>query len=226
MTDTRIVGRAYRLAPPLRLRPLRSGRLTRAERLLASLAAQEYGRLVNSTASAAGAESGSNRWAILALLGVAQLMVVLDATIVNIALPSAQRALGFSTDSRQWVVTAYALSVRQPAVARRQARRSVWTKVDVHRWADRFRDGFGDRRVGPVFRDARCRARVAGRVRRAARALRAVAVDGHVRRLAAIARRRSASSGRSPAVARRSGWSSVGCSRRRCPGGGACTSTC
>ncbi|HWC86667.1 MAG TPA: MFS transporter [Solirubrobacteraceae bacterium] len=51
-----------------------------------------------------------NRWAILALLGVAQLMVVLDATIVNIALPSAQRALHFSTDSRQWIVTAYALS--------------------------------------------------------------------------------------------------------------------
>ena len=51
-----------------------------------------------------------NRWAVLALLGVAQLMVVLDATIVNIALPSAQRALHFSTDSRQWVVTAYALA--------------------------------------------------------------------------------------------------------------------
>jgi EmrB/QacA subfamily drug resistance transporter len=47
---------------------------------------------------------------VLALLGVAQLMVVLDATIVNIALPSAQRALHFSTDSRQWVVTAYALA--------------------------------------------------------------------------------------------------------------------
>ena len=37
-------------------------------------------------------------------------MVVLDATIVNIALPSAQRDLHFSTDSRQWVVTAYALA--------------------------------------------------------------------------------------------------------------------
>jgi EmrB/QacA subfamily drug resistance transporter len=37
-------------------------------------------------------------------------MVVLDATIVNIALPSAQRALGFSTDSRQWIITAYALA--------------------------------------------------------------------------------------------------------------------
>ena len=51
-----------------------------------------------------------NRWAILALLGVAQLMVTLDVTIVNIALPSAQRALHFSTDSRQWIITAYALA--------------------------------------------------------------------------------------------------------------------
>ncbi len=51
-----------------------------------------------------------NRWMVLALLGTAQLMVVLDATIVNIALPSAQTDLGFSTDSRQWVVTAYALA--------------------------------------------------------------------------------------------------------------------
>jgi EmrB/QacA subfamily drug resistance transporter len=50
------------------------------------------------------------RWLILALLGVSQLMVVLDATIVNIALPSAQHSLGFSNDSRQWVVTAYALA--------------------------------------------------------------------------------------------------------------------
>ena len=51
-----------------------------------------------------------NRWAVLALLGTAQLMVVLDATIVNIALPSAQKALGFSTENRQWIVTAYALA--------------------------------------------------------------------------------------------------------------------
>jgi EmrB/QacA subfamily drug resistance transporter len=50
------------------------------------------------------------RWLILAVIGVAQLMVVLDATIVNIALPSAQRDLGFSDDSRQWIITAYALA--------------------------------------------------------------------------------------------------------------------
>ena len=56
-------------------------------------------------------DAGSRlRWFILALIGVAQLMVVLDATIVNIALPSAQEALGFSDESRQWVVTAYALA--------------------------------------------------------------------------------------------------------------------
>lgn len=50
------------------------------------------------------------RWTILAILGVAQLMVILDATIVNIALPSAERDLGFSPDDRQWVITAYALA--------------------------------------------------------------------------------------------------------------------
>jgi EmrB/QacA subfamily drug resistance transporter len=51
-----------------------------------------------------------NRWKILAILGIAQLMVVLDATIVNIALPSAQQALHFTNDNRQWIVTAYALA--------------------------------------------------------------------------------------------------------------------
>jgi len=47
---------------------------------------------------------------ILAILGTAQLMVVLDATIVNIALPSAQAALRFSNHDRQWIITAYALA--------------------------------------------------------------------------------------------------------------------
>ena len=58
----------------------------------------------------ASSVSNPNRWAVLALLGVAQLMVVLDATIVNIALPSAQKSLHFSTDNRQWIITAYALA--------------------------------------------------------------------------------------------------------------------
>ncbi len=54
--------------------------------------------------------SADRRWLVLVVVAVAQLMLVLDATIMNIALPSAQRALGFSNSDRQWVVTAYALS--------------------------------------------------------------------------------------------------------------------
>lgn len=50
------------------------------------------------------------RWRALAFIGLAQLMVVLDGTIVNIALPSAQHDLGISDTNRQWVVTAYALA--------------------------------------------------------------------------------------------------------------------
>src|SRR5690606_28943403 len=44
------------------------------------------------------------------VLGLSQLMVVLDATIVNIALPDAQTDLAFSDDLRQWIVTSYALA--------------------------------------------------------------------------------------------------------------------
>jgi EmrB/QacA subfamily drug resistance transporter len=55
-------------------------------------------------------ERHPRRWWILAVVALAQLMVVLDATIVNIALPSAQKALGFSNGDRQWIVTAYALA--------------------------------------------------------------------------------------------------------------------
>ena len=50
------------------------------------------------------------RWATLAFIAVAQLMIALDATIVSIALPSAQVALGASDANRQWVVTAYTLA--------------------------------------------------------------------------------------------------------------------
>jgi MFS family permease len=52
----------------------------------------------------------AKRWLVLILLGAAQLMVTLDLTIVNIALPSAQKALHFSAENRQWALTAYALS--------------------------------------------------------------------------------------------------------------------
>ena len=52
----------------------------------------------------------AHRWLILAVIGLAQLMVTLDVTVVNIALPSAQMALGFSNDNRSWIITAYSLA--------------------------------------------------------------------------------------------------------------------
>ncbi|HEY0935301.1 MAG TPA: MFS transporter [Trebonia sp.] len=74
------------------------------------------------TDSATGLQSGAaaarhadnphyaRRWWVLAVLGTAQLMVVLDATIVNIALPHAQTALAFNNSDRQWIVTGYSLA--------------------------------------------------------------------------------------------------------------------
>src|SRR6201987_2464928 len=66
---------------------------------------------VSGRARASGGAAGpAQRWWILGVVGLAQLMVVLDATVMNIALPSAQRDLGFSNVDRQWIVTAYSLS--------------------------------------------------------------------------------------------------------------------
>ena len=56
------------------------------------------------------AEPDPRRWLILVVIGIAQLMIVLDLTVMNLALPSAQHALGFNNVDRQWVVTAYSLS--------------------------------------------------------------------------------------------------------------------
>jgi EmrB/QacA subfamily drug resistance transporter len=52
----------------------------------------------------------NRRWWTLAVVALAQLMVVLDATVVNIALPTAQADLGFDNGDRQWVITAYSLA--------------------------------------------------------------------------------------------------------------------
>ncbi|HEY3736312.1 MAG TPA: MFS transporter [Jatrophihabitans sp.] len=52
----------------------------------------------------------ARRWWILVVLSIAQVMVVLDGTVVNIALPTAQRSLGFSDGDRQWIITAYSLA--------------------------------------------------------------------------------------------------------------------
>ncbi|MGZ4463684.1 MAG: MFS transporter, partial [Gaiellaceae bacterium] len=55
------------------------------------------------------AESSAGRWLVLVIVCLAQFMVILDATITNVALPSIQSGLHFSTSSLQWVVNAYTL---------------------------------------------------------------------------------------------------------------------
>jgi EmrB/QacA subfamily drug resistance transporter len=65
---------------------------------------------MSSAAQGRPAAPVDRRWLVLVVVAVAQLMVVLDSTVVNIALPSAQRSLGFANGDRQWVVTAYALA--------------------------------------------------------------------------------------------------------------------
>ena len=63
------------------------------------------------------ASAPDQRWLVLGVIGLAQLMVVLDLTVMNIALPSAQRALHFSTVDRQ----ARAGSAPPPAARPRSA---------------------------------------------------------------------------------------------------------
>src|SRR4249920_4115874 len=63
-----------------------------------------------SSATSTDSAWGRRRWLVLGVIGLAQLMVVLDLTVMNIALPSVQRALHITTVARQWVVTAYTLA--------------------------------------------------------------------------------------------------------------------
>ena len=72
--------------------------------------ARDGGIVGPGTADGGVAADDSRRWLILGVVCLGQLMVVLDATVVNIALPSAQHDLGFYNADRQWVVTAYSLA--------------------------------------------------------------------------------------------------------------------
>ena len=133
-------------------------------------------------ASDAGRPAGPNRWAVLALSGTAQLMVVLDATIVNIALPSAQRALHFSTADREWIVTAYALAFGSLLLLGGKLGDLFgrkWTFIAGLGALRSFRRSAGWRRTStrscPL---GRCKA-----VRRAVGAIGTRAFDGHVRRV-------------------------------------------
>ena len=68
------------------------------------------GPLENGLSLSAPPHPNPRRWAALIFISIAQLMVILDASVMNIALPSAQHALHFSDGGRQWVITAYGLA--------------------------------------------------------------------------------------------------------------------
>ncbi len=68
------------------------------------------GKRDGGTRSPGSAAAESRKWLALMVLSLAQLMDILDGTIVNIALPTAQADLGFSTNNRQWIITGYALA--------------------------------------------------------------------------------------------------------------------
>ncbi len=72
------------------------------------------------------------RWSALAVLGVAYLMVVLDVSIVNVALPSIQTDLDFAPADLQWVVSGYALTFGGFLLLGRAGRRPARAPAPVH----------------------------------------------------------------------------------------------
>lgn len=94
------------LVAPRRREPPKRDRSADAEAAEGSAPSRPRG----SPDTPAGEAAATHRWRILAVLALVQLMIVLDTTVVNIALPYAQATLGFSNGDRQWVVTAYSLA--------------------------------------------------------------------------------------------------------------------
>ena len=170
--------------------------------------------------------STDRRWLALALLAAAQFVVVLDASIVNVALPSIGTALDFSQDNLSWVVNAYTLTfggflLLGGRLADLLGRRRMFIAGLIL-----FARRLARRRARPERRLADRRARRPGPGRRAALAGRAV--DRHRRRSprAPSATRRSASGARSRAPAAPPASCSAACSPTGWAGSGCCSSTC
>ena len=123
-----------------------------------------------------------SKWLALAVLAVAQFMVVLDVTIVNVALPAIQTDLGFTADGLQWVVNALHARLRRPAAAGWPRGRPARSTTALPHRPRAVRRRFARRRVRRLLRDADRRPRDPGHRRRAALARRARAADRHVPR--------------------------------------------
>ena len=135
-----------------------------------------------SDATTAGGGWDRRQWLILGVIGLAQLMVVLDLTVMNVALPSAQRALHFTTVDRQWVVTAYTLAFGSLLLLGGRLADLLGRKVTFLAGLAGFAGVSAIGGASVNFDHAGHRAGLPGRVRGAAGAVRAVAADHHVHR--------------------------------------------
>ena len=150
------------------------------------------------------------RFRALAVIAVAQLMVVLDASVVVIALPSAQQSLHISIANRQWMLTAYTLAfagllLLGGRIADYLGRKRMFVISLVG-----FAGGLGARRTRPELGDALQRPGAAGRVRRGHGARGALAAHRRLHRAQGAGHGRSRSTAGSPVPARRSASSSAG----------------
>ena len=109
-----------------------------------------------------------SRWWALVFLALAQFMVVLDGTIVNLALPRLQLEMGISDSTRSWVVTGLRAGLRRVPAARRTHCRLLGPQADVPRGRRRLRRRVPGRRHRAAALGADRRPRAAGRVRCAA----------------------------------------------------------
>ena len=170
-------------------------------------------------------EPDPKRWLALGIIAVTQLMVVLDASIVNVALPRAQADLGISDADRQWVVTAYTLAFGGLLLLGGRIADFVGRKRTLLIGLVGFRRRVGDRRHRAERRRALRGPRAAGRVRRAARAGGAVADHRDVHRDQGARPRVRRVRRVCPAVEPRSAWSSAASSPSTRRGAGASAST-
>ena len=112
----------------------------------------------------------ARRWLVLAVVLTAQTMILLDGTVVNVALPSAQRDLGFSNASQPWVITAYVLAFGSLLPLGGRLADVLGRKTMFMIGLVGFAAGLGRRRRRPEHRHAARRPGGSGRLRRRARA--------------------------------------------------------
>ncbi len=134
------------------------------------------------SATAVDVANHDRRWWILGVLGIAQLMVILDGTIVNIALPSAQHALHFSNADRQWIVTAYSLAFGSLLLLGGRIGDTIGRKRALVIGLVGFAVSVSHRRCVGQFLNARHRPLRPGRVRGPARPFGTGALDHDVHR--------------------------------------------